>query len=84
MSETLPEFLLADNADFPDAIFVVHTHFPRFIINLTNDDLEWWETFSKEDSIPTLAVSSRRVNIDLICGSADFVVSNAVLAEEVQ
>ena len=49
MSETLPEFLLADNADFPDAIFVVHTHFPRFIINLTNDDLEWWETFSKEN-----------------------------------
>ena len=25
------------------------SHFPRFIINLTNDDLEWWETFSKED-----------------------------------
>jgi hypothetical protein len=43
------------------------------------------ETFSKGDSIPTLAVSSRRVNIDLICGSADFVVSNAaVLVEEVQ
>ena len=49
MSDALPEFLLADNADFPDAIFVVHTHFPRFILNLANDDLEWWETFSKED-----------------------------------
>ena len=49
MSENLPEFLLADNSDFPDDVFVVHTHFPRFILNLSNDDLEWWETFSKED-----------------------------------
>jgi len=49
MSETFPEFLLADNTDFPDAVFVVHTHFPRFILNLANDELEWWETFSKED-----------------------------------
>lgn len=49
MSETLPEFLLANNAKFPDAVFVVHTHFPRFILNLANDDIEWWETFSKED-----------------------------------
>lgn len=49
MAEHLPEFLLADNADFPDSVFVVHTHFPRFILNLANDELEWWETFSKED-----------------------------------
>jgi hypothetical protein len=49
MPDTLPEFLLADNAAFPEAIFVVHTHFPRFVINLQNDELEWWETFSKED-----------------------------------
>ncbi|CAI8167776.1 MAG: Uncharacterised protein [Bacteroidota bacterium] len=49
MSDALPEFLLADNADFPEAIFVVHTNFPRFILNLSNDELEWWETFSKED-----------------------------------
>lgn len=49
MAEHLPEFLLADNADFPEAVFVVHTHFPRFILNLANDELEWWETFSEED-----------------------------------
>jgi len=49
MSDSLPEFLLADNAAFPDVVFVVHTHFPRFILNLANDDLEWWETFTKED-----------------------------------
>lgn len=44
-----PKFLLGDNTDFPDAVFVVHTEFPRFIINLADDDVEWLEDFSKED-----------------------------------
>lgn len=45
----LPKFLLADNTDFPDAIFVVHTEYPRFVINLENDEVEWFEEFSQED-----------------------------------
>ncbi len=49
MSDLVPEFLLADNAAHPDAVFVVHTQFPRFILNLANDKLEWWETSTKED-----------------------------------
>ncbi|NAY90392.1 hypothetical protein GTQ34_00535 [Muricauda sp. JGD-17] len=45
----LPKFLLGDNTDYPDAIFIVHTQYPRFIINLENDEVEWLEEFSKED-----------------------------------
>ena len=30
----LPKFLLADNSQFPEDIFVLHTEFPRFMINL--------------------------------------------------
>ena len=45
----LPKLLLADNTDFPEAIFIVHTEYPRFIINLENDEVEWMEEFSKED-----------------------------------
>lgn len=45
----LPEFLIGDNTDFPDDIFVIHTQFPRFIINLSNDEIEWLEEFEKED-----------------------------------
>ncbi len=45
----LPKFLLADNTDYPDAIFIVHTEYPRFVINLQNDEVEWLEEFSKED-----------------------------------
>jgi hypothetical protein len=45
----LPKFLLGDNTDFPTAIFIVHTEFPRFVLNLENDEVEWMEEFSDED-----------------------------------
>lgn len=44
-----PKFLLGDNTDYPTAIFVVHTEYPRFIINLENDEVEWLEDFTSED-----------------------------------
>lgn len=39
----LPKFLLGDNTDFPDDIFVIHLDFPRFIVNLANDEVELLE-----------------------------------------
>ncbi len=45
----LPKFLLGDNTDYPSAIFIVHTEYPRFVINLENDEVEWLEEFTKED-----------------------------------
>lgn len=44
-----PKYLLADNTDYPTAIFIVHTEFPRFIINLENDEVEWLEEFDRDD-----------------------------------
>lgn len=44
-----PKFLLGDNTDYPDAVFVIHTEFPRFIINLENDEVEWLEDFDRND-----------------------------------
>ena len=46
---SFPKFLLGDNTDYPDAIFIIHTEFPRFILNLTNDEVERLEEFDKED-----------------------------------
>jgi len=46
---TLPKFILGDNTDYPNAIFVIHTEFPRFIINLEDDQVEWFEDFDAED-----------------------------------
>ena len=45
----LPKFILGDNTDFPNAIFVIHTEFPRFIMNLENDEVEWLEDFDQTD-----------------------------------
>ena len=44
----LPKFLLADNSNFPEDIFVLHTEFPRFLINLKDDEIEWLEDLSGE------------------------------------
>ncbi|MEX2349822.1 MAG: hypothetical protein WD554_02990 [Flavobacteriaceae bacterium] len=45
----IPKYILGDNTDYPDAIFVIHTEFPRFIINLENDEVEWLEEFDDHD-----------------------------------
>ncbi|MFN3641169.1 MAG: hypothetical protein ACK4UK_09635 [Flavobacterium sp.] len=49
----LPKFLLADNSEFPDDIFVIHLDFPRFIINLADDEVELLEDIdsSEEEEI---------------------------------
>ncbi|MFD2517986.1 hypothetical protein [Salinimicrobium flavum] len=44
-----PKFLLGDNTDYPAAIFIIHTEFPRFILNLENDEVEWLEDFDSSD-----------------------------------
>ena len=45
----LPKFLIADNSELEDALFVVHTEYPRFILNVQNDEVHWFEEFDKED-----------------------------------
>ncbi len=39
----LPKFLMGDNTDHQEDIFVVHTEYPQFIINLVNDEIEWMD-----------------------------------------
>lgn len=39
----LPKFLMGDHAEYSDAIFVVHTEYPQFIINLVDDEIAWLE-----------------------------------------
>ena len=45
----LPNFLLGDNTDHQEAIFVIHTEYPRFIINLVDDEIEWFESLERND-----------------------------------
>lgn len=45
----LPKFLLSDNSDYPEDIFILHTEYPRFLINLKDDEVEWFEDLSDEN-----------------------------------
>ena len=44
-----PKFILGDNTDFPEDIFIVHLDYPRFLINLKDDDVEFLEDIDEED-----------------------------------
>jgi len=46
---TLPKFLLGDNTDHPEDIFVVHTEYPQFIINLVDDEIEWLDDIEGDE-----------------------------------
>jgi hypothetical protein len=58
----LPKFILGDNTDFPNAIFVIHTHYPRFIINLENDAVEWLEQFDSKDEAELLSQAQELID----------------------
>ena len=45
----LPKFLVADNSSLQNVIFIIHTEYPRFIMNVTNDEVHWLEDFDKKD-----------------------------------
>lgn len=60
---SLPKFILGDNTDYPNAIYVIHTEFPRFIINLEDDEIEWFEDFDDEDEKELLAETENMVKL---------------------
>jgi hypothetical protein len=46
----LPKFLLGDNTKSKEEdIFVIHTEFPRFIINLKDDEIEMMDDLIGSD-----------------------------------
>ena len=45
----VPKFLLSSNSDFPEELFVIHTEFPRYILNIINDEIFWLEEFDEND-----------------------------------
>ncbi len=45
----IPRFILGDASEAPNSIFVIHTEFPRCIIDLSTDELKFLDDISKED-----------------------------------
>ncbi len=46
----LPVYLLADNSSYEDDVFVIHTEYPRFILNVATDEIEWLDRFSEQEA----------------------------------
>ena len=51
---SLPKFLVGDNTDFPDTVFIIHTESPRFVLNLDTDEVTFLEEgFAEGDEAET-------------------------------
>lgn len=59
----LPKFVLADNTDFPDDIFIIHLDYPRFIINLKDDEVEFLEELDEEEEDEIEAEMEKLINL---------------------
>jgi hypothetical protein len=57
----LPKFLIADNSSLKDDLFIVHTEYPRFILNVSNDEIHWLEEFENEDQAELEAESENLI-----------------------
>ena len=53
----LPKFILGDNTDYEQDIFIVHLDYPRCIINLLNDEVEWLEEPEGSEAELSIAVA---------------------------
>ncbi|NDW17997.1 hypothetical protein D0T53_03585 [Dysgonomonas sp. 216] len=47
----LPKFLIADNSDFPENAYVVHTQKPRFVIDVDSEEIKWFGPEPEADDI---------------------------------
>ena len=63
----VPKFLIADNSSLQEEIFVLHTEYPRFLLNVANDDILWLEEFAQEDK-----KELEQITQDLIDGALNF------------
>lgn len=45
----IPKFLVGDNTDHPDSVFLIHTEYPRFVMDLDTDEIEWLDDVDGED-----------------------------------
>ena len=46
----IPKFLMGDHSNYSDAIFVIHTEYPQFVINLVDDEITWLEDLVGADA----------------------------------
>ena len=62
----LPKFLIADSSELKDTFFIIHTSYPRFFLNVINDEIHWMEEFEKEDKLELESQTARLVKEALL------------------
>ena len=66
----LPRFLVGESTDAPDAVFIIHTEAPRFILNLDSDEVKWLDNDlsellgTEDESEVTTAISKLLAEAD--------------------
>ena len=48
-----PKFLVGDNTDQPESVYIIHTEYPRFILDLDTDEIEWLDDLESENEEET-------------------------------
>ena len=46
-----PKFLIADNSEFPDKLFILHTDFPRFLLDVETEDIECFDELEDDPDV---------------------------------
>lgn len=46
-----PKFLIADNSEFPEKIYILHTEFPRFLLDIETDEVECFDELEEEPDV---------------------------------
>ena len=62
----LPKFLIADSSEVKDTLFIIHTSYPRFFLNVINDEIHWMEEFDTEDELELESQTARLVEEALL------------------
>ena len=62
----LPKFLIADSSELKDTLFIIHTSYPKFILNVINDEIHWMEEFDTEDKLELESQTARLVEEALL------------------
>lgn len=50
----IPKFLIADNDDYPENTYVVHTHKPRFILDVDSEEYEILDGSAEDENFDKL------------------------------
>lgn len=57
----VPKFLIADNSSLEESIFILHTEYPRFLLNVADDSVLWFEEFSQSDEEELAQVTTQLI-----------------------